>query len=103
MLPQNNKIYQRDDKDFNKVLDILERRYYHNGGDPDAEVIINWNKREAKEDKVISFFATNSAICNAIRRCRPGIAAVQPLEEGATLYFDVDAVRPMHTIVKVKK
>ena len=26
-----------------------QKKYFHNGGEEDAEVIINWNKREAKE------------------------------------------------------
>ena len=93
--------YDKTHPTFNKVLDQLERKYFHVGGDEDAEVIINWNKREAKEDKVISVYATNSVISSAIKRCRPGIQSVDVHEDGATLYFAVSAVRPLHTVLKV--
>ena len=60
---------KEEDENFQETLNILEKKYFHNGGDPDAEVIINWNKREAKEDGWISIYATNSTISSAIKRC----------------------------------
>jgi glutamine phosphoribosylpyrophosphate amidotransferase len=95
--------YTRDNNDFSAALDWLQTRYFHNGGDEDAEVIINWNKREAKEDRVLTLYGTNSVISNAIKRCRKGIAAVDILEEGATLYLDLKAVRPLYTVLKILK
>tara|TARA_A100001515_G_scaffold94712_1_gene75850 strand:+ start:495 stop:797 length:303 start_codon:yes stop_codon:yes gene_type:complete len=95
--------YKREDKNFNSVLKMLREKYFHNGGGADAEVIVNWNKLEAKEDGVIGFYATNSALANAIKRCRPGIRAIDLYAEGATLYFDLKAVRPLHTVLKVMK
>ncbi len=94
---------KRGDKTFEETLDHLEKKYFYNGGDPDAEVIINWNKREVKEDGWISFYGTNSAISSAIKRCRKGIEAVNYNTDGAELYFSADFVRPLHTVLKVRK
>jgi hypothetical protein len=88
---------------FEATLDQLEKKYFHNGGDSEAEVIVNWNKREVKEDGWISFYATNSAISNAIKRCRKGIMAVRSDNDGAELFFDTKFVRPLHTVLKIKK
>ena len=93
---------EEEDENFQTVLDHLEKKYFHNGGDPDAEVILNWNKREAKEDGWISLYATNSTISSAIKRCRSGIRAVSYNDEGAELYIDVKFVRPMHTVLKIR-
>ena len=95
-------IYRGDQK-FEDALDHLEEKYFYNGGDPDAETIVSWNKREIKEDGWISFYGTNSAISSAIKRCRKGIRAVRYDSNGAELFFDVDYVRPLHTVLKVKK
>lgn len=93
---------KQSDNNFERTLDLLEKKYFHNGGDPDAEVIISWNKREAKEDGWISVYATNSTISSAIKRCRKGIRAVRFNRDGAELFIDVDYVRPMHTVLKIK-
>ena len=93
---------KQGDKNFEETLDKLEKHFFHNGGDPDAEVILNWNKREAKEDGWISLYATNSTISSAIKRCRSGIRAVSYNQEGAELYIDVDFVLPMHTVLKIR-
>ena len=102
VFPQRDT-YKKSDANFENVLDALEKKFFHNGGDEDAEVIINWNKREAKEDGVISLYATNSVISSAIRRCRKGIESVDVLSEGATLYINTKHVRPLHTVLKVLK
>ena len=93
---------REEDEEFQTTLNDLEKKYFHNGGDPDAEVILNWNKREAKEDGWISLYATNSTISSAIKRCRKGIRAVRYNDEGAELYIDVNYVRPMHTVLKIR-
>ena len=92
-----------NDKDFEDALDHLEEKYFYNGGDPDAEIIVSWNKREAKEDGWVSFYGTNSVISSAIKRCRSGIKAVRFNKDGAELFFDVEYVRPLHTVLKVKR
>ncbi len=94
---------QKGSQNFEEVLDRLEEKYFYNGGDPDAEVIVSWNKQEAKEDGWISFYGTNSSISSAIKRCRQGIRAVRYDKSGAELFFDIDFVRPLHTVLKVKK
>jgi hypothetical protein len=103
MILKNTKIYTQDDEEFENILNQLEKKYFHNGGDEEAEVIVNWNKREAKEDGVVCLFAANSVISNAIKRCRKGIRKVEPLPIGANLYFDTKYVRPMHMVLKVAK
>jgi len=103
MIFKNNKLYTQDDEEFEDVLNQLEKKYFHNGGDEEAEVIVNWNKREAKEDGVVCLFAANSVISSAIKRCRKGIRKVEPLPVGANLYFDTKYVRPMHMVLKVAK
>ena len=103
MILKNTKVYTQDDEEFESVLNQLEKKYFHNGGDEEAEVIVNWNKREAKEDGVVCLFAANSVISSAIKRCRKGIRKVEPLPIGANLYFDTKYVRPMHMVLKVAK
>jgi hypothetical protein len=93
--------YDKNHPEFNNVLDKLEKRYYNTAGDPEAEIIVNWNKREVKEDNVVSFYAENSAVRNAIVRCRKGLEAVEILGEGVNLYFKAEAVRPLHTVLKI--
>tara|TARA_Y100000034_G_C6532839_1_gene229634 strand:- start:11 stop:355 length:345 start_codon:yes stop_codon:yes gene_type:complete len=94
---------KQGDENFENTLDMLEKKYHWSGGDSDAEVIVNWNKREIKEDGVVSFYATNSAISNAIKRCRKGIKSVEVFSDGVTLFFHSNFVRPMHTVLKVSK
>ena len=96
-----NTSYTSDHPDFQKVLDSLTKKYFHNGGGEEAEVIVNWNKLEVKEDGLVSIYATNSVISSAIKRARPAIRRVDLLGEGATLYFDSKAVRPLHMVLKV--
>ena len=103
MILKSSRIYTQDDEEFEDVLNQLEKKYFHNGGDEEAEVIVNWNKREAKEDGVVCLFAANSVISSAIKRCRKGIRKVEPLPIGANLYFDTKYVRPMHMVLKVAK
>jgi|TARA_R110002110_G_scaffold397858_1_gene613235 hypothetical protein len=103
MVLENNKTYKKGEEEFEKVLDLLERKFFHNGGDDEAEVIINWNKREVKEEGVICMYAANSVVSNAIKRCRKGIVKVDTLPVGTNLYFDKKCVRPLHTVLKVMK
>jgi len=97
------KLIKKGEEEFDRSLDYLENHYFHNGGEPDAEIIVSWNKQEAKEDGWISFYGTNSSITNAIRRCRPGIIAVRYSSAGAELFFDIKYVRPFHTVLKVNR
>ena len=99
----NTSMIRKGDEAFEDTLDHLEKKYFYNGGNPDAEVIISWNKREIKEDGWISFYGTNSAISSAIKRCRKGIKAVSCTPDGAELFFAANYVRPLHTVLKVKK
>ena len=93
----------REDNNFHEKLDELQKQYFNMSGDMDAEVIINWNKREYKEDGVVSFYACNSAVSNAIKRCRPGIQWFDVYPDGVTIYFDAKMVRPLHTVLKIRK
>jgi len=95
--------YDKNHPEFDKVLDRLKKKFYNTAGDPEAEIIVNWNKREVKEDNVVSFYAENSAVRNAIVRCRRGIEAVEILGAGVNLYFKASAVRPLHTVLKIMK
>lgn len=99
----NFKSYARGDKDFENVLDMLEKKFFHNGGDEEAETIVNWHKQEVKEDGTVCIFASNSVISNSIKRCRPGIRKVDVLPVGANLHFDAKYVRPLHMVLKVAK
>lgn len=97
------KTVKLGDDNFDEALNFLEKKFFHNGGDADAEVVINWNKREVKEDGLVSFYATNSLVSNAIKRCRKGIRMVRYNDAGADIYFDAKFVRPLHTVLKIKK
>ena len=50
----------RDNPEFEKILDMLCERYFNMAGDPDCETIVTRNKREVKEDGVVCFYASNS-------------------------------------------
>ena len=97
------KTYNRGDSGFEDALNMLEKKYFHNGGDEDAEVIVNWNKQEAKEEGIVCLFAANSVVSNAIKRCRKGIRKVEPFPVGVNMYFDTKYVRPLHMVLKVAK
>ena len=99
----HGQLIKQENENFTDVLGFLEKKYFHNGGDPDAEVIVSWNKREVKEDGLISFYATNSLVASAIKRCRKGIRAIRFTSSGAELFFDSKFVRPLHTVLKIKK
>jgi glutamine phosphoribosylpyrophosphate amidotransferase len=93
----------RGDSNFHEALDEIQKKYFNMSGDIDAEIIINWNKSEAKEEGVVSFYACNSAASNAIKRCRPGIQWFDVYSDGVTFYFDTKMVRPLHTVLKIRK
>ena len=99
----SGRFIEHKSDDFQTAIQYLEKKYFHNGGDPDAEVIVSWNKREVKEEGLISFYATNSLVASAIKRCRKGIRAVRFTSSGAELLFDAKFVRPLHTVLKIKK
>ena len=40
--------YSHEDEKFNEILNFLSKKYFHNGGDEDAEIIVNWSKMEAQ-------------------------------------------------------
>jgi len=91
----------RTHPEFEKTLDMLYERYFNIAGTPDCETIVTRNKREVKEDGVVCFYASNSDLRNAIKRCRKGINSVEVLAEGAYLYFDNKAVRHLWTVLKI--
>jgi len=91
---------KRGEKDFEKTLDLLQKRFFHNGGGPDAEEIWNRNKREVSEDKIVSLYATNSVISRAIKRNRKDIVAVHYNKYGAELHYDSAAVRGGEYLIK---
>jgi|TARA_R110000824_G_scaffold259553_2_gene448262 hypothetical protein len=97
------RIYKRGDPGFENALDVLEKKYFHNGGGEEAETIVNWNKREVKEEGTVCLFASNSTIASAIKRCRSGIERIEVLTSGVNMHFNAKYVRPMHMILKVKK
>jgi len=99
----NTNTIKKGEDGFEEQLNHLEKKYFYNGGDPDAEIIVSWNKREAKEEGWISLYATNSAISSAIKRCRNGIIALRSDRDGAELFFDTKYVRPLYTVLKIKK
>ena len=100
---ENYRNYKRGDESFEEVLNAVEKKYFHNGGRPESETILNWSKQEAKEDGVICMYGSTSVISNAIKRCRKGIKSVQILPDGVNLYFDTKYVRPFYTVLKVSR
>jgi len=98
-----SRLIKRGDKNFHSTLDMLEKKYFHNGGGPNAEEIWNRNKQEVKEERWISFYGSNSQISNMIKRNRSGIKAVRYSSGGAELYYDVKDVKSFFTLVKIRK
>lgn len=96
------KLIKRGDKDFESTLDMLQKKYFHNGGGPDTEEIWNRCKQEIKEEGWICFYGTNSQVSNLIKRNRVGIKAVNYNSEGAELYYDSKHVKSFSTLVKIR-
>ena len=96
-------LIKRNDKNFHSTLDELEKRFFHNGGGPDAEEIWNRNKQEVKDDGWISFYGSNSQISTMIKRNRTGIMAVRSYSDGAELFYDAKDVKSFFTLVKIRR
>ena len=82
---------------------MLEKKYFHNGGGPNAEEIWNKNKQEIKEEGCACFYGTNSQISSLFKRNRTGIKAVRCSHDGAELYYDSKEVKASYTMVKVRR
>ena len=91
---------KRGEKNFEETLDMLVKRHTRSKAGPDAEVIVNWNKREVKEDDFVSFYATNHELANAIKRGRKNIMEIDITSEGATLMFKSNGMRALYTVVR---
>jgi len=98
-----SRLIKRNDEDFHSTLNMLEKKFFHNGGGPDAEEIWNRNKREMKEDGWVSFYGTNSQISTLIKRNRAGIMAVRCDSDGAELYYDAKDIKSFFTLVKIRR
>lgn len=94
------KTLKRGEETFESTLDYLQKKFFHNGGGPDAEEIWNRNKRETTEDKIVSLYATNAVISRAIKRNRKDIVAVHFDDDGAELHYDVTAIRGGEYLIK---
>jgi len=94
------KTIKKGEKGFEEALSLLQEKFFHNGGGPDAEEIWNRNKREVSEDKIVSLYATNSVISRAIKRNRKDIVAVHYNEHGAELQYDSAAIRGGEYLIK---
>ena len=94
---------KKGDKNFHSTLDMLEKKYFHNGGGPSAEEIWNRNKLEVKEDGWVSFYGTNSQISTMIKRNRSGIMAIRSYSDGAELFYDAKDVKSFFTLVKIRR
>jgi len=92
--------FKRGEEKFEETLDLLVSKHTRAKSGPDAEVIINWNKREVKEDDVVAFYATNHELANAIKRGRKNIMEVDVTTEGATLLIKTKGIRALYTVVR---
>ena len=61
------KIYKRDDKDFQKNILAVSKRFKGKGGDADSESAINAHKQDL-QDGFVWFSSDNSDITNLITR-----------------------------------
>lgn len=95
-------LIKQGEEGFEQLLDQLSKEYKGCAGSPETEVIANWNKIEVKEDKVVSFYASNKELASAIQRGRKAIKAIAYYGPGAgaTLYVDHKRVRPISTIIR---
>tara|TARA_R100000008_G_C3568413_1_gene160530 strand:- start:450 stop:743 length:294 start_codon:yes stop_codon:yes gene_type:complete len=94
------KTIKRGDANFESTLDFLQKKFFHNGGGPDAEEIWNRNKREVTEEKIVSLYATNSVISRAIKRNRKDIVAVNFNDDGAEIHYASKAIRGGEYLIK---
>ena len=98
-----HNLVKRGDENFNEILDMLEKKFFHHAGGPDAEEIWNRNKIEVKEEGWVPFYGTNSQVSNMIKRNRVGILAVRYDNDGAELYYDSKHIKPFYTLVRPRK
>ena len=56
-------LIKRGDKNFQSMLDMLEKKYFHNGGGPDAEEIWNKNKQEKLQSELFATSPAKGATC----------------------------------------
>ena len=97
-----SSLIKRGDENFDSALDMLEKKFFHNGGGPDAEEIWNKNKQEVKEEGWVSFYGSNSQISTMIKRNRIGIKALRHYSDGAELFYDAKDVKSFFTLVKIR-
>tara|TARA_Y100000034_G_C6789727_1_gene353510 strand:- start:233 stop:568 length:336 start_codon:yes stop_codon:yes gene_type:complete len=90
------------DEDFPEVLEYLKNQYHHNGGDSEAETIINFAKPDTKLG-YWSFYSTHSPISRMIKRCPKGILKLRYNSSGAELIMSVKDGRPEELIAKIHK
>ena len=94
------KTIKKGEETFESTLDVLQKKFFHNGGDPDAEEIWNRSKREVQEEGGVSLYATNAVISRAIKRNRKDIVLVRFNDESAELHYDVAAIRGGEYLIK---
>ena len=93
---------ERTDADFEDVLKYLKKHYHHNGGDSEAETIINVAKSDTKLG-YWSFYSTHSPISRMIKRCPKGILRLRYNSSGAELFMSNEVGRPEELIAKISK
>tara|TARA_R100001594_G_C3874125_1_gene224228 strand:- start:41 stop:337 length:297 start_codon:yes stop_codon:yes gene_type:complete len=77
-------VYNKGDKDFDKALNRIAKRFKGKGGGPDAETLINANKHDINLGYV-SLWSDNNDITNLINRSRKYILSVR--DYGETVEF----------------
>ncbi len=92
----------RDDEDFLQVLEYLKNHYHHNGGDSEAETIINYTKQEMKLG-YWSFYSTHAPIARMIKRCPKGILKLKYNKSGVEFSMSIKDGRAEELIAKVHK
>ena len=98
-----SKLIKKGDENFQSTLNMLEEKFFHKGGGPNAEEIWNRNKQEVKEDGWVSFYGSNSQVSTMIKRNRTGIMALRSYSDGAELFYDAKDVKSFFTLVKIRK
>ena len=96
------KIYKKGDKDFQKNVLGVSKRFKGKGGDSDSESAINAHKQDL-QDGFVWFSSDNSDITNLITRSGKNIIELRDNGDSVIIKMDKKGFRSCYHAFKVAK
>ena len=95
--------YIRGDKDFNKVLREIKKRFHGKAGDSESESMIDCNKGDLKEG-FVWFYSNNKDAAKLIERSRKFILEIRDHgDHGVHFKMSKEGFRSVITAFKVAR